>query len=294
MVALPSRQRQQRTLCRPVSLRGFGFWSSEDIHVELRPALPGTGVTFFRRDLSPIRRIPVRVDNQVATPRKTTLASSGVKVEMVEHILAALVGMQVDNCEIWVDSVEMPGCDGSSLEVVKVIREAGIAKQHAVQPRLVIHHPIRVGDDNCFIEATPSNQEGLWLEYDLDYPDSIVGQQRFELHLDPDSFQRELAGARTFVLQEEASALQARGLAQRATAQDLLVFDEAGLVDNELRFADECVRHKMLDVVGDLALAGCEVHGHIRAYRSGHKLNADLVKGLLRAHRVDDALRFSA
>jgi len=293
-IVLPFSYRHQRTISRPVALSGFGFWTGEDIDVELRPARTGSGITFVRCDLSPIRRIPVRVENQIDTPRRTTLTAAGATVEMVEHVLAALGGLRIDNCEIWSNAGEMPGGDGSSLAFVEAINTCGIATQDELQPRLIIDDDFRVGDEGHFIEASPRDDGRLIVEYDLDYPHAFVGRQHYEIDVTPETFQTHLAAARTFIMEKEARELQARGFAQRVTERDLLVFGDDGLVDNELRFTDECVRHKVLDVVGDLVLLGCDVQGHIRAFRSGHTLNAGLVKTLLRRYKGKETWRFSA
>jgi UDP-3-O-acyl N-acetylglucosamine deacetylase len=274
--------RSQQTLARPASVAGFGYWSGRDVQVEFRPAPPDTGVVFVRGDLSQPVRIPARVEYRIEAPRRTTLRAGGASVEMVEHILAALAGVQVDNCEVWVDAAEMPGCDGSSLPFVEALDAAGIVPQAATRMVLVVREVTRMGDDETWIEARPAPAGGLTAKYRLDYGrDNPIGRQTLTLGVTPDSFRRELAPARTFMLKEEADWLRAQGLGKRVTAQDLLVFDADGPVDNQLRFYEECVRHKLLDLVGDLALAGCDLSGYFVAHRSGHRLNAELVRVLL-------------
>jgi len=222
------------------------------------------------------------MENRIETPRRTTLASEGATVEMVEHILAALAGMRIDNCEVHVDRPEMPGCDGSSLPFVEVLNRAGIVAQNALRTRLVITETTRVGDEEAWVEARPQSADRLAIQYRLDYgPASPIGRQTIELEVLPDSFLKKLAPARTFILKSEADWLRSRGLGARVTCRDLLVIDESGPVDNPLRFEDECVRHKALDLVGDLALAGCDLAGSVIAHRSGHRLNAELVRVLL-------------
>jgi UDP-3-O-acyl N-acetylglucosamine deacetylase len=207
---------------------------------------------------------------------------------MVEHILAALSGLQIDNCEVAVNEPEMPGCDGSSRPFVMAIDRAGAVEQHADREQLVIREITRLGDDNCWIEARPAASPGLSIRYRLDYgPDNAIGRQTLALSVTPRSFREELAPCRTFLLKEEADWLIAQGLGSRASMADLLIFGDEGPIDNELRFSDECVRHKILDLVGDLALSGCDVVGQIVAHRSGHRLNAELVRVLLKeAERV--------
>lgn len=236
----------------------------------------------MRRDLDQPVRIPAHVKHRIETPRRTTLVVDSVSVEMVEHVLAACAGLHLDNCEIWVDQSEMPGCDGSSQQFVDAIQSVGMVEQPVLRPQLVVIDVTRVGDDDCWVEARPTDRCVLSLSYQLDFgANTAIGRQRFKYDVTPASFAAELASARTFLLEEEARWLQEQGLGKRVSCRDVLVFGPDGPLENELRFPDECVRHKTLDLVGDLALAGCDVVGRIVAYRSGHRLNADLVRSLL-------------
>ncbi|HVW35712.1 MAG TPA: UDP-3-O-acyl-N-acetylglucosamine deacetylase [Pirellulales bacterium] len=280
----PSLQapRRQRTIAKPAVVEGFGYWSGKDVRVEFRPAAADAGVVFVRADLAKPVKIRAAVSNRVETPRRTTLRSGGASVEMVEHIMAALGGLQVDNCEVWVNAAEMPGCDGSSLPFVEALTAAGFVDLKAVRPTLYVREVTRLGNEESWVEARPSQSGGLSVKFHLDYgSDSAIGRQTLTLPVTPDSFRRELAPSRTFMLKSEADWLLAQGLGTRATLKDLLVFDAEGPIDNELRFRDECVRHKTLDLIGDLSLAGCDLAGHFVAFRSGHRLNAELVRILL-------------
>ncbi len=274
--------RRQQTIAAPAVVAGFGYWSGKDVRVEFRPAPADAGVTFVRADLARPVRIRAAVANRVETPRRTTLRSGGASIEMVEHIMAALGGLGVDNCEVWVDASEMPGLDGSSQPYVDALTKAGLLKQEAIRPKLLVREVTRLGNEESWVEARPSVSGGLSLKFHLDYgPGNAIGRQTLTLPITPDSFRRELAPSRTFMLKAEADWLLAQGLGHRASLQDLLVFDAEGPIENELRFRDECVRHKALDLVGDLSLAGCDMAAHIIAYRSGHRLNAELVRVLL-------------
>jgi UDP-3-O-acyl N-acetylglucosamine deacetylase len=275
--------RKQRTLARSAAVEGFGYWSGRDVRIEFRPAPADAGVVFFRDDLPKPIPIAVAVQNRLEAPRRTTLSAPGATVEMVEHILAALAGLRIDNCHVHATAAEMPGCDGSSLAFVAALKEAGTVEQNALRAQLVVTEPTRVGDEECWVEASPAPKGGLTLRYRLDYgPDNPIGRETIELKVTPDSFERELAPARTFLLKHEANWLRAQGLGMRATYRDLLVFDDRGPIENELRFENECVRHKTLDLLGDLALAGCDLVGRITAHRSGHRQNAELVRMLLK------------
>jgi UDP-3-O-[3-hydroxymyristoyl] N-acetylglucosamine deacetylase len=271
---------------------GFGYWSGRDVQVEFRPAPPHSGIVFVRRELEPPRRIAADVRQRIEVPRRTTLAGDGTQVEMVEHVLAALYGLAIDNCEVWVDGSELPGLDGSCQPMVEALLAAGIVEHAASRRRLVVTDVTRVGDDETWVEARPTRGSGLTIKYRLDYgSNSPIGRQTIELTISPSVFRTELAAARTFILAEEAEWLRQRGLGQRVTNQDLLVFGPEGPIDNELRMENECVRHKALDLVGDLALARCDLVGHFIAHRSGHRLNAELVKVLLHEGRIEEGLR---
>lgn len=275
--------RHQRTIARAATVEGFGYWSGEDCRVEFRPAPADSGITFV---LAKPGRTPVRFPVSLATredrPRRTVLRIGDVRVEMIEHAMAALAGLEIDNCEVWVTAEELPGCDGSSLAFVEALDLAGVVVQSSSTRPLVVQRKVRVGDEHKWIEAQPTNTGGLSIEFHLDYgPGNAIGRQSFAAEISPEQFRYELAAARTFVLREEADALVAMGRGTRVTTEDLLIFEADGPINNPLRYRDECVRHKVLDAVGDLALAGRPVVGHVVCYRSGHQLNAALVQAVL-------------
>lgn len=274
--------RRQRTIGKSATVAGFGYWSGRDVTVEFRPADPDTGIVFVRRDLPHRPRIPAHVAYRLEQPRRTSLRRGEVGVDMIEHVMAALGGLQIDNCEIWVDEAEMPGCDGSALPFVEAIDQAGIVEQGACQPRLVIEEVVRVGDAASWIEVRPAAGSIPRFQYHLDYgPESPIARQTYETELTPDVFRRELAPSRTFMLRAEAEWLLAHGIGHRTRAQDLLVYDSHGPIENRERFPDECARHKLLDMLGDLTLAGCDLVGDFTAFRSGHRLNAEAVRALI-------------
>jgi len=276
--------RQQTTLADRVSVAGFGFWSGEDVSLEFRPALADTGIVFVREDLPGNPPVAAQVASRVNIPRRTNLSSNSVTVEMVEHVMAAFAGLQIDNCEVWASASEMPGCDGSSLPFSEAIKTAGRRLLPATRQMFKVTDPVRVGDDNTWIEARPAAQ-GMTVEYHLDYGETGPLRPQSTCHLvNPDTFHDSLAAARTFVLQHEANHLRSQGLGLRVTNQDLLVYGPTGPVDNHLRFGNECARHKALDIVGDLALCGFDLAGHFVAHRSGHQLNADLALQLCHLH----------
>jgi len=280
------RHRSQRTIRRPVAVVGSGYWSGRPNRVELLPATAGAGVVFVRGDGPAPVRIAGLVGNRVEAQQRTNLAVAGVQVQMVEHCLSALAGMGVDCCLVRVSAEEMPGLDGSALGFVEALEQAGVEELGAPIDPLVVEEPIRLADGQAWVEAGPPRHPGLTIEYELDYGPGPIGRQAFSLRVAPDTYRTELAAARTFISTADADRLRASGLGLTVTPRDLLVFGAEGPIDNELRWPDECVRHKVLDLVGDLALAGRPIHAHVRASRSGHRLNAALAAAVLAGDRA--------
>ncbi len=276
--------RHQRTIARSASVEGFGYWSGQEVRVEFRPAAPNAGIVFYlvTSDTEPPVRFPVDLSIREDRGLRTVLRQGEKRVEMIEHVLAALSGLEIDNCEVWVNAEEMPGCDGSAAAFVDAIDSAGVVEHAAFTQPLVITKTIRCGNEEKWVEAQPSTRGLLSIEFHLDYGSgNAIGRQSFAAEVSPEEFRFELAPARTFLLRKEADFLVSQGKGTRVTHRDLLIFDDEGPIDNPLRYPDECVRHKVLDVVGDLALAGRPIVGHIVAYRSGHQLNAALVEALI-------------
>ncbi len=271
--------RHQRTLSQGVELTGYGYWHGQKAHMRLRPAPVGHGRVFWLRGRNGVcHAIPARIEWRSETPRRTSLTRKDMRVEMIEHLMAVMAAFQVDNCLIELDAIELPAFDGSGLPIAQAIQQAGTRPQPAWQAALVIDRTIRVQDGVAWIEASPGDEPGLYLEYHLDYGPGPIGRQELGLWVTSASFVEQLAPARSFLLQEEAVQLRRSGLGQHVTYRDVLVFGPDGPVDNTLRFVDECVRHKLLDLLGDLALAGADIHGRIVAHRSGHRLNARFVQ----------------
>ena len=274
--------RRQRTIGGTAAVTGFGFWSGRDVRVEFRPAEADQGIVFVRCDLPGCPRIPARVEHRVEQPRRTSLRCQAAGVDMIEHVMAALGGLWIDNCEVWVDQSEMPGCDGSALPFVEALDGAGIVEQEARRPQRVVDRLLRLGDGQSWIEARPAAGNQSLFHYHLDYgQDTPIGRQTYQTAVTPDIFRRDLAPCRTFMLKGEAEWLLAQGIGHRTRAQDLLVYNGHGPIENRERFRDECARHKLLDMLGDLALAGCDLVGQFVAHRSGHRLNAELVRALV-------------
>ncbi len=268
--------RRQRTIARPAAVSGFGFLTGAMISLRFLPAEDNTGVLFQRIDLPGTVPIPARLDYVVPRQRRTAISRQGATVEMVEHVMAALAGLQIDNCLVQLDGPEPPGCDGSSLDFIRALLDAGIVDQSSDRRLLVISQDARVhGErDDSEIAASPVSRRTMVITFELDYgPRSPIRPQQLTIEFSPELFVTNLAFARTFVLEAEAEALRRQGYGTKVTERDILIFGPQGVIGNSLRAVDECVRHKILDCVGDFALLGCDVHGHFRAYRSGHALN---------------------
>ncbi len=276
---------QQQTLSRPALIAGHGLFHGIDVKVRLRPAEPGTGIVFRRVDLKDRPEVAAHVDNVRSAARRTVLASrSGAVVETVEHLMAALAGLQVDNCLVEIDAVEVPAVDGSSMPFCEAILAAGLTQQSTERSLLTVEELHGVNDraGEQWIEVIPAYDENATIDYRLDYgPEAVITSQSFSVELTPEAFLRDIAAARTFVLEHEVAALQQMGFGRHLTGRDLVVFDADGsVIDNKLRWQDEPVRHKILDCIGDLALSGRVFVGRVVARRSGHKLNHVMAKSL--------------
>jgi UDP-3-O-[3-hydroxymyristoyl] N-acetylglucosamine deacetylase/3-hydroxyacyl-[acyl-carrier-protein] dehydratase len=272
---------QQRTIQKEVELSGRGLFTGFPVTVRFKPAAAGSGITFVRLDQPEPLRIAARVENLTKRARRTALRNGTVSIETVEHCLAATYGLSIDNLEIELDNAELPAAEGSSQPFVKALLDAGIVEQELPRRTLDIAETVRVTDGDAELLAWPGEENRLDIIYELDYGEgSGVGRQIHRCTLGYDTFIREIAPARTFVTQREAEELTAAGIGTHLTYQDLLVVGAEGPIENEYRFPDECVRHKILDLVGDLMLLGCQVCGRIYARKSGHNLNHELVRKL--------------
>jgi UDP-3-O-[3-hydroxymyristoyl] N-acetylglucosamine deacetylase/3-hydroxyacyl-[acyl-carrier-protein] dehydratase len=246
------------------------------------PAQPNAGVVFVRTDLPQ----PIRITASIASlagpqDRRTSLRDGQVSVETTEHVLSALAGLGVDNILIEVNAAEIPGTDCSSKPFVDALLAAGLEEQDADRKEFVIETPTAVSQGNAMLAALPGEGDYLDILYDLDYgPVKSIGRQVLGFRLDADDYATQIAPARTFLLEHEARAFQAKGWGTHLQASDLLVMGEQGPIENTLRFEDEQVRHKVADLIGDLALLGRSLRGRIVAYKSGHNLNHQLVRKL--------------
>jgi UDP-3-O-[3-hydroxymyristoyl] N-acetylglucosamine deacetylase/3-hydroxyacyl-[acyl-carrier-protein] dehydratase len=277
---------QQQTLKAEALVRGFGLFSGVNVSARIRPAEPDTGIVFRRADLPGAPEVPAVVDFVIELPRRTVLKRGEASVELVEHCLSALAGLGVDNAIVEVTGPELPAGDGSASIFVDAIRAAGIIGQHMPREPLVIREPVTVRDDHAVVTALPAEGAESEFLYVLDYgPGSPLGRQVHSFTLTPTAYIEQIAPARTFSTLPEARAAWDRGFFKHLSPKEMLVIGEKGPVDNAYRFEHEPARHKLLDLVGDLALVGRPLKGRIVAVRSGHALNHRLARELVSRFR---------
>ena len=274
-------ERHQRTIASPALIEGTGYITGKHVHLRFLPAPTSSGVVFIRTDLGPKARIEARVESVTGTHRRTTLGAAPLSVELVEHVLAALSGLRIDNCIVELDAPEPPGLDGSAAAFVEVLHKAGIVSQTATRGCYGVDQTIIVRNETATLALHPGEGDALRISYLLDYGNpSPITRQVFTAEIRPETFANEIAGCRTFLLEEEALMLQKQGIGKNSRMSDLLVFGPNGPRENKLRFGNEPARHKILDILGDLSLLGHDLRGHIVAYRSGHPLNIELARAL--------------
>ncbi|MCI0683938.1 MAG: UDP-3-O-acyl-N-acetylglucosamine deacetylase [Gemmataceae bacterium] len=276
-------ERAQRTIATPAELHGIGYLTGKNVRLRFTPAPVATGVVFVRTDLGPQARVRAVAGEVSDTERRTTLGRGAVSVSLVEHVLAALGGLRIDNCFVELDAPEPPGLDGSSRPFVDTLCRTGIVAQAGRKTIWGIADPVALEQQGATLTLHPANDSRLRASYLLDYGDrSAIMRQVCTTDVTPEAFAQEIAPCRTFVTEAEARALMRQGLGSRTAVNDLLVFGPRGPIDNHLHFANEPARHKILDLIGDLSLLGEDICGHLVAYRSGHSLNVELVRQLRR------------
>ncbi len=265
---------RQRSLSREVALRGVGLHTGAEVTVRIAPAAANRGIIFVRTDGVSVE-IPAADRFLSGSAYATTLTRGGVSISTVEHLLSALRGLGIDNARISIDGPEVPILDGSSLPFVEAIREAGIRSQAAPRRYIALLKPISVRSGDKEILALPSNRYEA--TYAIDFPHPAIGYQAATTEISAERYADSIAGARTFTLLREVEALRRAGLARGGSLDNALVVDENGVMNGALRFPDEFVRHKILDLIGDLALLGAPLKAHILAFKGGHALHAALM-----------------
>jgi UDP-3-O-[3-hydroxymyristoyl] N-acetylglucosamine deacetylase len=271
---------RQRTLQHRATLEGVGLHSGAPVRLTLCPAPQDSGIVFERIDLMPRVEIPALAEYVVDTTLNTSLGKGGARIGTVEHLMAALVGCGIDNARIEVEGPEVPILDGSSAPFVQLVREAGIKQQRVTRRYLHVKRPITVQEGDKLVRLVPARRFSIRCTIDFKHP--LISDQRYELELSEKAFQKEIARARTFGFKRDVERLHAAGLARGGSLENAVVVDDFHILNPEgLRFPDEFVRHKILDAVGDLALAGMPVIGRLEAVKSGHAMNHALVRRAL-------------
>jgi UDP-3-O-[3-hydroxymyristoyl] N-acetylglucosamine deacetylase len=274
---------RQTTLRSQATVTGVGVHSGLPVSLTLGPAPVDAGFIFVRTGLEGAdREVPAVAESVIATEFATVLGDrNGPLVSTAEHVLAALRGMGVDNATVELDGPEVPIMDGSAAAFVAAIDQAGIVAQSAPRRFIEVLKPVQVAIGDCFGELRPY-AAGFRAEVEIDFSNPLIGRQSFGLDLSPERFRREISRARTFGCMNDVARLWSAGFALGASFENSVVFDETRLLNSEgLRYSDECARHKVLDVVGDLALAGLPLLGAFRSVRGGHKLNHAVLTALL-------------
>ena len=265
----------QTTLARPVSYSGIGLHAANEVHMVLRPAPADTGIVFVRTDLAGNPSVPAQLAYVTNTMRATTLEQGEAKVFTVEHLLSALQGMAVDNCIVEMDSVEPPVADGSSLTFVRLIEQAGIQKLDMPRRVLTVRRQHLVQEEDKFIAILP--YDGFRITFTSINPHPLLGVQFSDTEITKDNYIRDIAFARTIAFTKELAMLKKLGLGKGGTLENTIVYDDTTCL-SVLRSDDELVRHKVLDVIGDMALLGRSLKGHIIAVKSSHELNNMLAR----------------
>lgn len=283
--------RQQRTIGKKFSIEGTGLHSGEPVVLTLHPAEPNAGVIFRCQNGGEEVDVPanissVQLDNP--SPRNTTIGSGTAVVHTVEHLLAACYGLQIDNLLIDISANEPPvPTSGSYESYVNAFKSAGLVAQGVPADTLVIDRPVSLRDGDVEIYATPSDT--FRISFTIQFDNPHIGTQYATFEITPEIFEKQISPARTFVLAEDIERLRGLGLIKGGSLENAIVFNEDGVMNEEpLRFPDECVRHKVLDLVGDLSLLGAPIQGHVHAIRSGHSSNLKFVKELWDLKRKKD------
>jgi UDP-3-O-[3-hydroxymyristoyl] N-acetylglucosamine deacetylase/3-hydroxyacyl-[acyl-carrier-protein] dehydratase len=269
----------QRTIKNEASLSGVGLHTGNKVEIKLKPSPADSGINFVRIDLpgNPALRAHLSTALDLSrSPRRTSVGRDAIEVHTIEHLMAALWACGIDNILIEINNNEIPGMDGSAAEFFEILKTAGIQTQDCPKKVFSVKEPLLVEEGDSFIAAFPSGS--LKISYTLDYDRPFLKPQYLSLFLNDNVFEKELAPARTFCLEEEAEELRRQGLGKGANYENTIVLGDNGVIKNTLRFEDEFARHKILDLIGDLYLLGFSLRAHIIAVKSGHPLNMMLLK----------------
>lgn len=274
-------QERQKTIAREASFSGIGLHTGNLTTVTFKPAPPNSGVTFYRVDLPNRPGIKADIDHVVDVSRGTTVGLNGVKIHTVEHVLAAIAGMGIDNLDIEVDANEAPVGDGSSLPFLKTLKQAGTEEQDAPREFIKITQPVYYKSEDVALSILPSDE--LRMTMTIQYDHVAVGTQYASFTITPETFEKEIAPARTFCFLREVKMLQGKGLIKGGSLENAVVIGDDAILNEDLRFPDEFVRHKILDLIGDTFLLAKPFQGHVIAVKSGHAMHAQFTRQLKRS-----------
>jgi len=269
----------EQTIRSAVECSGIGLHSGAPVHLRILPAPSNTGIVFRRTDLDGFE-VEAVGRNVARVSYATSLMKKGVLISTTEHLLSAFVGMEIDNAIVELDNLELPILDGSAQPFVDLIRRAGIRKQRRARSYLRVLRSLELREGNKFIGVYPSDRYSV--SYTIDFPHPLIGRESRTLELTNGQYVKEIASARTFGFLHEADIMRQQGLIRGASEENAIVLTRAGVVNPPLRFSDEFVRHKILDLVGDLALIRRRILGNVVADRAGHAMHTALVSRLLR------------
>jgi UDP-3-O-[3-hydroxymyristoyl] N-acetylglucosamine deacetylase len=270
----------QQTIKMNIGCSGIGLHSGKKVRMNLKPAPPDTGIIFKRVDISQDCLIKAHASNLNNVNYASTLRQNGCEVQTVEHLLAALMGLGIDNLIVEIDSSEIPIMDGSAVPFVFLIHEAGILSQDKLRKYLKIKRTIKVGDKDKFIKVSPDDHFRISYSIAFDHP--VIGVQNASYICDEENFAKKISRARTFGFLSEIKELRKKGLTKGGSLDNAVVIDDYRVLNGNLRYKDEFVCHKIIDAMGDLYLLGYPIIGHIIAYRTGHGLHASLVESILK------------
>src|SRR5579864_7371221 len=270
---------QEQTIRSAAQCSGIGLHSGAPVTLRIVPAPPGTGIVFRRTDLDGFE-VEAVSRNVARVSYATSLMKKGVLISTTEHILSAFIGMGIDNAVVELDNLELPILDGSARPFVQMIQKAGIRKQRRPRKYLKIRRELEMREGNKFIAVYPADSYSV--SYSINFPHRLIGKETFQVELTNGSYLRHIAGARTFGSRQDEKAMRNMGLIRGASSENCIVLTRDGIENGPLRFADEFVRHKILDLVGDLALLGKQILGNVFADRAGHAMHTALVSRILR------------
>jgi UDP-3-O-[3-hydroxymyristoyl] N-acetylglucosamine deacetylase len=266
-----------------VECAGVGLHSGAPVHLRILPAPAGSGIVFRRVDLDDFQ-VEAISRNVARVSYATSLMKKGVLISTTEHLLSAFIGTGIDNAIVELDNLELPILDGSAQPFVELIHQAGIRKQRRSRTYLRIRHALEMREGNKFIAVYPADSYSV--SYAIDFPHPLIGKETFSLELANGNYLRQIASARTFGSRQDEQTLRNMGLIRGASRDNCVVLTKDGVENPPLRFPDEFVRHKVLDLIGDLALLGKQILGNVVADRAGHAMHTALVSRLLRDHTL--------